>query len=279
MSYARDGKSIKQNAAAYSTYRDNVKFGTTQFEADSSANENLKAATTNEKGKRIGGFDQAGYSLGSNADEINYRINKKGSFSMQDLNDLNTFGGRADKNGILKRDNASDLKVSGGANGGAWRDIDDMVNNNTGDQSYNFDQDVLDHVAGKRKQADDAKAQETNRKEAKQRAQASRINREREAAHSKGEAYGSVEEQAAKRSADDKRAASMGKAEVQQLEQSRQTEEQERKELEDLVHKRKTGGRLTCAERRKLNMNVDDCSDEYQDRPKPGDHSTSGFQN
>ena len=266
MSYARDGASIKKNQEAYAKYRSKVKYGTTQFEADNGANADLRSGTTDKSGQRIGGFDQAGYSLGSNADEINYRINKNGSFSMKDLNDLNTFGGRADKDGILKRKNASDLKVSGGKNGGAWRTIDDMANNNTGDQTYKFDQDVLDHVASKRKQADAVKAQETNRKEAKERAKMAKFNKQREAAHSKGEAYGSVEEAAAKRKADDDRAASMGDAEVKQLQESRQSEEQERKALDDLVQKRKSGAKLSCAERRKLNMNVSDCSDSETDQ-------------
>ena len=156
MSYARDTKSIKANEAAYADYRDTVgDYAVTRFEADPVAVKELKQRTVGEDGRRIGGFDQVGYVMGQGADEINYRINKSGTFTMADLKDMDTFGGRADDGGVLVRKNASDLKVSGGVGGGAWRDVDDMIHNSDGGWSAdNFDADVVAHTA-KMRAADD----------------------------------------------------------------------------------------------------------------------------
>ena len=157
MSYARDPAAIKANEKAYAKYRDTIgSYAVTSYEADQGAIDDLKSATKYDSGQRIGGFNQSGHIMGSGADEINYRINKSGTFTMKDVKDIDTFGGRADDGGVLVRKNASDLKVGGGKGGGIWRSIDDMINNSDGraETNYKFDQDVIDYTA-KMRAADD----------------------------------------------------------------------------------------------------------------------------
>lgn len=245
MSYARDAENIKKNEEAYGKFRDQNKYGT--HKKDAVGLDQLKQDTTDQDGSRIGKFDQVGHQVGSGADELNYRMNNKGSVSMDDIKDINSFGGKADKDGVVKVQNGADYKA-GGDN--LWRDVQDM--NETG--NYKFDDDVTSWAQGKRNAWDKKKGEETAGKQAKQAAEKNDLDNRRNKARMAGEAFGSSEEQAQKNKADDERAKRLGPDEVKKLNDSRASEEGEREELKALVQKRKNGANLTCAERRRLKM-------------------------
>ena len=216
MSYARDAEAIKANSKAYAAYRDKVKYGTLRDEADSDAISALKSGTTTTDGKRRGGFDQGGHVIGSEADELYYRMNKKGSISMNDIKDITSFGGRADKDGIVQIKNGADRKVS---NGNLFRSVQDMQE--TGD--YKFDDDVISW-AKKQREADDARrAPELARKAAKRKAQEARrakaktarpankssdsnLNQQQNADQSQNQQNSAADEQAKAREAAEKKA-------------------------------------------------------------------------
>ena len=224
MSYARDEKSIKANAKAYAQYRSKVKYGTLRSEADDTAVQALISGTT-EEGRSRGGFDHAANNsgqseMGSHADEINYRINKNGTFTMDDYKDMTTMGGRVNDQGVLVRKNAGDIKTRHGHGPGSMSHtanaIDDMIHNsNMGGKDYKFDQNVIDYVAGKRKEVDDKKARETAAKERKQQAIREDNERRRKEAPAQGKPSGSSEEAASKPEAENEEAADEGKDAVQ----------------------------------------------------------------
>ena len=244
-SYARDSENLQKNAGGYSEYRKQNKWGT--HKKNAVGIDKLKESTTDESGKRQGGFDWEGHQMGSGADELNYRMNNKGSVSMDDIKDINSFGGKADKDGVVKVQNGADYKA-GGDN--LWRDVQDM--NETG--NYKFDDDVTSWAQEKRNTWDKKKGEETAVKQAKQAAEKNDLDNRRNKARMAGEAFGSSEEQAQKNKADDARAKDLGPDEEKKLNDSRASEESERKGLADLVEKRKSGANLTCAERRRLKM-------------------------
>ena len=271
MSYARDEESIKANEKAYAEYRSKVKYGTLRSEADGNAVQALIAGTTKD-GIRVGGFDQGGLrsgqnEMGSAADEINYRINKHGTFTMKDYKDMTTMGGRVNDEGVLVRKNAGDIKTRHGHGPGSMSHtahaIDDMIHNSSlGGKTYKFDDDVVDYVAGKRKEVDDRKAAQTAARDLRKEKIRAGNERRRAEAHAAGKPYGSIEEAAFKRKAEDEKAQAEGPEAVKALAAQRSQQEEESRTHDRLVQKRRSGGQLTCAEQSQLGQVSDKCKAE-----------------
>ena len=220
-SYASDAASIKKNSKAYAAYRDKVKWGTLKSEADPEAVAALKAGTTAKSGHRIGGFDQAGFAMGSAADELYYRMNKNGSVSMDDIKDMRSFGGRADKDGVIT--SKSGRQVKGGDN--LFRSIEDMQA--SGD--YKFDDDVISWAKGQRDAENKRRAPELARRAAKEKARSADYERRKAEARAAGKPFGSVEEDAAKRKAEYEKAKAEGPEALKALQDARAAEEAERR--------------------------------------------------
>ena len=140
MSYG-SGNEWRQNADAYAKFRDENKWGNDR-NLGYNARKSIRDTTTR-------GFNDQGFSIGQGPDEIYYRMQKNdGKFTMDDVNDMITLGGKADKTGLVKVQGASDYKVQHANN--LFRDVQDMAKSSQHREGVKFSKEITDWAASER---------------------------------------------------------------------------------------------------------------------------------
>ncbi len=140
MSYG-SGNEWRTNADAYAKFRDENKWGNDR-NLGYNARKSIRESTTR-------GFNDQGFSIGQGPDEIYYRMQKNGGeFTMDDVNDMITLGGKADKDGLVVVQNGSDYKTNHANN--LFRDVQDMAKGNQHREAVKFSDEVTQWAASER---------------------------------------------------------------------------------------------------------------------------------